>query len=64
LGILSYGQANENRVIVVHFPSVSYVIRNFGKPIAQLAKCFHDGFLLDLFLNPEDGFDIFRQNVG
>jgi hypothetical protein len=28
-----------------------------------LATCFHAGFLLGLFFDPEDGNDIFLQNV-
>jgi hypothetical protein len=27
------------------------------------ATCFHAGFLLGLFFNPEDGGDMFLQNV-
>jgi hypothetical protein len=29
-----------------------------------LATCFHAGFLLGLFFNPEDGGDMFFRNVG
>jgi hypothetical protein len=46
------------------FPPVSYVIRNFGKPIAVLSTCFHAGFLLDLLFDPEDGRDMFLRKVG
>jgi hypothetical protein len=28
-----------------------------------LATCFHDGILLGLFFNPEDGGDLFLWNV-
>jgi hypothetical protein len=31
---------------------------------ALLATCFHVGFLLNLFLNPEDGGDMFLRDVG
>jgi hypothetical protein len=31
--------------------------------LAELATCFHGGFLLGLFFNPEDGGDIFLRNV-
>jgi hypothetical protein len=31
---------------------------------ALLAACFHTGFLLGLFFNPEDGGDVFLQNIG
>jgi hypothetical protein len=31
---------------------------------ALLATCFHAGFLLGLFLYPEDGGDIFLRKVG
>jgi hypothetical protein len=31
---------------------------------ALLAICVHAGFLLDLFLGPEDGGDMFLRNVG
>jgi hypothetical protein len=31
---------------------------------ALLATCFHAGFLLSLFFNPEDGGGVFLQNVG
>jgi hypothetical protein len=30
----------------------------------SLATCYHAGFLLGLFFDPEDGGDIFFQNVG
>jgi hypothetical protein len=30
---------------------------------ALLATCFHAGFLLGLFFNPEDGGDMFLQNM-
>jgi hypothetical protein len=36
----------------------------WGKPIALLATCFHAGFLLGLFFDPEDGGDIFLRYVG
>jgi hypothetical protein len=28
-----------------------------------LATCFHAGFLLSIFFNPEDGGDVFLQKV-
>jgi hypothetical protein len=28
------------------------------------ATCFHAGFLLGLFFDPEDGVDMFLRNVG
>jgi hypothetical protein len=31
---------------------------------ALLATCFHAGFLLALFFDPEDGGDMFLRNVG
>jgi hypothetical protein len=31
---------------------------------ALLATCFHVGFLLDLFFDPEDGGDMFLGNIG
>jgi hypothetical protein len=31
--------------------------------LAQLATCFHAGFLLGLFFDPEDGGDMFIRNV-
>jgi hypothetical protein len=30
----------------------------------MLATCFHAGFLLGLFFDPEDGGDIFLRNAG
>jgi hypothetical protein len=30
----------------------------------KLATCFHAGFLLGLFFDPEDGGDMFLRNVG
>jgi hypothetical protein len=32
--------------------------------VARLATCFHAGFLLGLFSDPEDGGDMFLRNVG
>jgi hypothetical protein len=32
-------------------------------PCALPATCFHAGFLLGLFFDPEDGGDIFLRNV-
>jgi hypothetical protein len=34
------------------------------KLLAVSAACFHTDFLLGLFLDPEDGGDMFLQNVG
>jgi hypothetical protein len=31
---------------------------------AELATCFHAGFLLGLFFDPEDGGNMFLRNVG
>jgi hypothetical protein len=36
----------------------------FARFEALLAACFHVGFLLGLFFNPEDGGNMFLQNVG
>jgi hypothetical protein len=46
------------------FPPLSYPVRYFCKPIHALATCFHSGFLLVLFSDPEDGRDIFTRNIG
>jgi hypothetical protein len=35
-----------------------------NKPSKKLATCFHAGFLLALFFDPEDGSDMFLRNVG
>jgi hypothetical protein len=35
-----------------------------SKKPALLATCFHAGFLLGLFFDPEDGSDMFLRNVG
>jgi hypothetical protein len=32
--------------------------------LSLLAICFHTGFLLGLFFDPENGGDIFLRNVG
>jgi hypothetical protein len=40
------------------------MILNFGKLIALLVTCFLAGFLLGLFYDPDDGGDMFIQNVG
>jgi hypothetical protein len=32
-------------------------------PAALLATCFQAGFLLDLFYDPQDGHNMFLQNV-
>jgi hypothetical protein len=39
---------------------------NIGKFFidAMLATCFHSGFLLGIFFDPEDGCDMFLRNVG
>jgi hypothetical protein len=29
----------------------------------MLTTCFHAGFLLGLFFDPEDGWDMFLQNI-
>jgi hypothetical protein len=36
----------------------------WSKNRALLATCFHAGFLLGLFFDPEDGGDMFLRNVG
>jgi hypothetical protein len=41
------------------FPSSFLYNLIFGKLIALLATCFHTGFLLALFFDPEDGRDTF-----
>jgi hypothetical protein len=35
-----------------------------SKKPALFATCSHAAYLLGLFLNPEDGGDMFLQNVG
>jgi hypothetical protein len=62
--ILEENTAKRNRLAIFHFPPLSYIIRNFCKPIALLDISFHAGFLLGVFLNPEDGGDMFLRNVG
>jgi hypothetical protein len=32
--------------------------------IILLATCFHAGFMLNYFFDPEDGSDMFFRNVG
>jgi hypothetical protein len=39
------------------------LIRNPGYKIVLLATCFHVGFLLGSFFDPEDGTDMFLRNV-
>jgi hypothetical protein len=39
-------------------------LKNKLKQSAMLATCFHAGFLLDLFFDPEDLGDMFLRNIG
>jgi hypothetical protein len=34
-----------------------------GEHVTGLATCFHTGFMLGLFFDPEDGGDMFLQNI-
>jgi hypothetical protein len=45
----------------------AYRLHLHGRKISRaavLATCFHAGFLLDIFFDPEDGGDMFLRNVG
>jgi hypothetical protein len=44
--------------------SLLKVNRRFGGKYCPLATCFHAGFLLGLFFDPEDGGNMFLRNVG
>jgi hypothetical protein len=40
------------------------LVSNLGMDIEYAATCFHAGFLLGLFFDPEDGGYMFLRNVG
>jgi hypothetical protein len=62
--ILSYGRSNGNWLAAFRSPPLSYIARNFCKPISLLSTFFHSGFLLGLFFDAEDGGDMFLRDVG
>jgi hypothetical protein len=57
----SHGRMNRQYPLIL--THTTYIIRNLGKPTALLVT-FHAGFMIDLYLDPEDGGDMFLRNVG
>jgi hypothetical protein len=61
----SSGSKNKpSKIAALHFPPFSYIIRKFAKPIVRLTTCFNGGFLLGLFLKPEDVDNMYSGNIG
>jgi hypothetical protein len=46
------------------FVPVSFINRNFDKPVTLIVVCFHAGFSLGLFFHPEDRDHMFFWVVG
>jgi hypothetical protein len=54
--------------ITSHFRTASMFVTGDAQKIfntqSLLATCFHAGFMLGLFFEPEDGDDMFPRNIG
>jgi hypothetical protein len=48
---------------IVGFEVLTAMVMKSSNLWALLATCFHVGFLLGLFFDPEDGGDKFLQNI-
>jgi hypothetical protein len=49
--------------LLLHLFKSRYSLQHLVLKLTLLATCFHDGFLLGLFFDPEDGGDMFLRNV-
>jgi p-aminobenzoyl-glutamate transporter AbgT len=50
--------------LLYHSLCIAMFVNSVSNKEALLATYFHAGFLLGLFLDPEDGGDMYLRNVG